>query len=253
MDPVVQPVSQSELLSRVRELRAAGLSPKQVARQLGMKPAQVAPLIRQVAGSYRTAADQRPLPEPADRDLVGCWVNPGWSAGLGLDHDLDQAAHWAAADPEGADQPPAGGLVKVLVARADRSSRVTICGWMVDVYCLGVKDSVGPKTISSSALLDHCRQFFRGYDHPPRTAPLELAQHLVHGVVAYARSLGFEPDPRFPDTVAYLGRPTDPCPITFGREGTPFYIAGPHDNPHAVIATLQATAGAGNYHYLTHL
>ena len=44
--PVVQPVSQSELLSRVRELRGRGLSAKQVARELGMKPAEVAPLVR---------------------------------------------------------------------------------------------------------------------------------------------------------------------------------------------------------------
>jgi hypothetical protein len=53
--------------------------------------------------------------------------------------------------------------------------------------------------------------------------------------------------------VPYLSQPTDPCPITFGREGMPFYIAGPHDNPRAVIATLQATAGPGHYHYITHL
>lgn len=125
--PVTPPTSQSELLARVRDLRAAGMSPKQIARELGMKPAQVAPLIRQVAGSHRDTTE-RTLPEPVNRDLVGCWVNPGWSAGLRLDHDVDQAAQWAATDVEGADVPGFAGLVKVLVARAERPGRVTICG-----------------------------------------------------------------------------------------------------------------------------
>lgn len=248
MDPVVQPVSQSELLSRVRELRGRGLSAKQIARELGMRPAEVAPLVRQVAGSHRTAAE-RTLPEPADRDLVGCWITPYWSAGLGLDDVLD----WAALDPDGANDPSISGLAGVMVARADRSSRVTACGYLVDVYCLGVKNTTGPQTMSSSALLEHTRRFFSAFDELPRPVPLEVAQHLVHGAVAYARSFGFEPHPEFADTAPYLGVPPGPCPIRFGRDGQPFYISGPDDNPRAVVAALEATVGPGNYHYIAHL
>lgn len=51
--------------------------------------------------------------------------------------------------------------------------------------------------------------------------PLELAPHLVHGAVAHARSLGFEPDPQFPGAVPYLGRLAGPCPIAFGAKGSP--------------------------------
>jgi hypothetical protein len=54
-------------------------------------------------------------------------------------------------------------------------------------------------------------------------------------------------------TAPYLGIPTGPTAIRFGREGKPFYISGPYDNPRAVIETLENTAGPGNYHYLTHL
>jgi len=32
-----------------------------------------------------------------------------------------------------------------------------------------------------------------------------------------------------------------------GRKDKPFYISGLYDNPRAVIHTLDATAGAGNY------
>lgn len=216
-----------------------------------MKPAEVAPLLRQVAGSQHRSAVDRPLPEPGEREVVGCWMNPGWSAGLGL----DQAPEWAAIDPEGqgTDETPAEGLVMVMVARADRSSRVTVCGWLVDVFCLGVKNAMGPKTISSGALLDHSRQYFRVIDTPPRAVPLELAQHLVHGAVAYARSFGFEPHPDFAATVPYLGPAPETCRIRFGRNGMPFYISRPQDNPRHVIAALEAAVGPGNYHYITRL
>ena len=244
-------VSRAELLVRVRELRARGLSPKQVARELGMKPVEIAPLLRQVAGSQHGPVVDRPLPEPGEREVVGCWVNPGWSDGLGL----DQAPAWAASDPEGQSECETlrGGLAGVMVARADRSSRVTVCGWLVDVFCLGVKNAMGPKTISTSALFEHSRQFFDAFDTPPRTIPVELAQALVHGAVAYAASFGFEPHPDFAATVPYLGPAPETCPIRFGRDGMPFYVSGPRDNPRHVIAALEATAGAGNYQYIAGL
>ncbi|MGH8906023.1 MAG: hypothetical protein ACRD0K_05825 [Egibacteraceae bacterium] len=88
-----------ELRCRVRELRAAGRSPKRIARALGVRPAAVSPLVRLIAQ------------EPA---LVGCWVSPGWSRGLSVDgHD-----EW----PD-TDQPNDGteGLAGVVVARRHRS------------------------------------------------------------------------------------------------------------------------------------
>lgn len=242
------PVSRAELLVQVRELRARGLSPKQVARELGMKPAEVAPLLRQVAGVQRGPLVDRPLPEPGERKVVDCWVSPGWSAGLGLDRSPPE---WAASDPDGRVTGGTGseGLVGLMVARADRSSRVTVCGWLVDVYCLGVKNATGPTTMSSGALFDHSRLFFSAFATSPRTVPLELAQHLVHGAVAFAASFGFGPHPDFADTVPYLGTAPGSCPIRFGRDGIPFYVSGPHDNPREVVAALEASAGAGNYHY----
>jgi hypothetical protein len=57
-----------ELLERVRELRARGRSPKEIARTLKVRPATVTPLIRRLAAS-----------EPQDKEasLIGCWVNQG--------------------------------------------------------------------------------------------------------------------------------------------------------------------------------
>ncbi|WP_117209923.1 hypothetical protein [Allorhizocola rhizosphaerae] len=236
-------MNDDELLAQVRQLRERGCAPKQIAKALRLRPSAVAPLVRQIAELEQKKS------EPSERALLGCWVNPGWSCGLGL----TDAPQWAAADPVGATDPDTGGLAAVLIARQERASRVTVCGFLIDVYCLGVKNVVGPEPMGAGSVDAYRRAFFEAYDAAPITIPVELAQHLVHGAVAYARGLGFEPPADFATAASYLGTPSEPTPIDFGREGKPYYISGPYDNPRAVLETLRSSVGDGNYHYLTHL
>ncbi|WP_164842293.1 hypothetical protein [Actinoplanes solisilvae] len=236
-------MTEAEILEQVRQMRERGSAPKQIARALGLRPAQVAPLIRQVSEASQAQAD------PADRALLGCWISPGWSVGLGLE---GEAVQWGAADPlRTEEQVTTGGLAQALIVRRERASRVTVCGFLVDTYCLGVKACTGPETMAAGSVDDYRRSFFEAFDAPEVPAPLELVQHLVHGGVAYARGLGFEPrDDDFETVRPYLGTPEGPTPITFGRDGQPFFFAGPHDDHRAVRATLDSTVGAGNYHFL---
>ncbi|HET9256710.1 MAG TPA: hypothetical protein VFO16_16140, partial [Pseudonocardiaceae bacterium] len=74
------------LLARVRELRAANRSPKEIARALGLRPSAVAPLMRAIAREEATSA-----PEAA---VIGCWVSSSWSAGLTIQgHEEWPARH----------------------------------------------------------------------------------------------------------------------------------------------------------------
>jgi hypothetical protein len=97
-----------ERLERVRELRARGSSPKEIARALGVRPAVAAQLVREVA-RQAVAAN----PEPA---VVGCWVSDGWSAGLAVAGDHD----W----PDRAREDGESGIVQVAVARRHKPHRV---------------------------------------------------------------------------------------------------------------------------------
>ena len=63
-----------ELLARVRQLHAQGLSTNAITRALGASRGRVAPLVRIVARERR----QSTPPSPA----VECWVSAGWSVGL---------------------------------------------------------------------------------------------------------------------------------------------------------------------------
>ena len=227
-----------DLLARARELRAANRSPKEIARALGVRPSAVAPLMRVIAQEEAAAE-----PESA---VVGCWVSPNWSAGITVrGHE-----EWPARN---ATDNGYGGLVGVIVARRHRSRRVSVCGYLVDVYCLGVKNALGPDVMNDRDLPSFVEMFFRPFEEAggPVEAPLELARHLVWGAAGYAHSLGFSPHPDFQPASGHLGMWQESSDITFGRDGVPFYIQGPYDNLAAVTRTLTQSVGAGNFHFAT--
>jgi hypothetical protein len=224
-----------ELVERVAQLRRNGRSPKEIARALGLRPAEVAPLIRALGAT----APRR------DTELVGCWIVDKWSEGLTVHGHPEWPGVQAAGDGE-------SGLVNVLVVR-EHGSSVSACGYLVDVWCLGVKNCVGPKTMDRRKLSEFVSVFFRAFSRPPVSAPLDLARHVVFGAVDYARGMGFEPHPDFTKCAGHLGEWDGPSDIAFGRDGMPYYIQGPQDDMWAVMSTLRKTVGDGNFHYFSHV
>ncbi|MEO3871735.1 helix-turn-helix domain-containing protein [Nonomuraea sp. B12E4] len=212
-----------ELKDQVRELRLQGRSPKEIARALGVSPSVVAPLVRAIAAETAGAG------EP---EVVGCWINVGWSEGL----TVDPARGWVDEKPDAG----GGGMVSVLLARRQTWDRMTVCGYLADVYCLGVKKAVGPDALNDRDLR-RFREFFFGEYAGWQDAPIELARELVFGSIDYARTLGFPPEEAFETATGLLGaREGDPA-ITFGRDGRPFYVQGPEDDPDKVLWILRRT------------
>ena len=170
-------------------------------------------------------------------------MNPGWSVGL----TIHGHPHWVDLP-----QPDNGaeGLVAVLVARDAGRSRVSVCGYLVDVYCLGVKDTIGPRVMNADQAAQFTRRFYDAYQAAPAAAPLDLAQNLVHGAVEYARTLGFDPAPDLDATKDHLGPWSGQGAITFGRDGKPFFLQGPHDNSAHIVSTLRRSVGPDNFEYL---
>lgn len=231
-------MDERELTGRVAELRAEGRAPKEIARMLGARPAAVAATVRRIAA-------ERPAGKPAPA-VLGCWVSPGWSDGLGV----ERQPGWPEAEAEAG---TAGGLVSVLVARERDRLRASVCGYLVDVYCLGVKDALGPRVMARHELRTFVRGFFGAYGSPPLAAPLELAQSLVFGAVDYARGLGFEPHRDFEAARGHLGAPVAGPSIAFGRNGRPLFVQGERDDAAGVLRRLDRSVGRGNYHFVVSL
>jgi hypothetical protein len=199
-----------ELVEQVRRRWEHGVPPKVIARALGVRPSVVAPVVRRIAAE---AEASRGLGR-----VLGCWVNCGWSVGLGLEGHPE----WAELDvPAG----EAEGFAQVFVARETRRGRATVRGYLVDVH-------------------------YASFDRPALEIPIELGRELILGAVQYARELGFEPADAFDgDAAAFLGEWDEPGRIEFGRDGQPFYLSGPYDNPAAVMRTLERSVGAGNFQF----
>jgi hypothetical protein len=225
-----------DVLSRVRVLRENGGTPKEIARVTGLRPAEVTRLLRTMAVEA----------EHGERAVAGCWLNPGWSAGLSVQGRPDWPVEDSAEFPE--DEPR--GLVMVLIARDAGRRRVSVCGYLVDVFCLGVKNVREPEVMDAGKLPEFVRAYFAAFGEQPLEVPIDLARHVVFGAVDYARTLGFEPDPGFNAVSAHLGEWIGPSAVTFGMDGQPFFIQGPHDDSPKVLKTLRSSAGEGNFRFL---
>lgn len=228
-------MSNDETMRSVRALREQGLSPREIARALGVRPAEVAPLVREIAAERAASAQEAPL--------AGCWVTPGWADALGVDGHPEWPRGTAA--HEGA-----SGLVGVVVAREHRNRNLSGCAYLVDVWCLGVKNALGPLVGDRNELRELLDAFRLAFGSTLIEAPIDLAQQLVLGAVEYARGLGFEPHLDFEPARGHLGNWEGARAIRFGRAGQPFFVQGPDDDPARVLSALERSVGRDNYGFI---
>jgi hypothetical protein len=217
-------VSADERLEQVQLLRRQGHSPKQIARKLAITPAEAGRLIRAAS-----AASPAEVVRPA---LIGCWISPNWSTDLVITGDHpDWPLHT---------YPESGttGLVAVLVAREHRHGKVSVCTYLCDVYCLGVKNADGPDIMDHVELRPFRFAFFSGFEGEPLQAPIELARELVLGSIDHARG-------RAPSPSARTANPsTSPGPTTnLARSSAPWNAP-----PERAITT---TSSSANDHHQT--
>lgn len=225
----------------IARLREEGLPAKAIARRLGLRPADVQ---RVVVALARRTADT--IGESPGRFLAA-WVNAGWSAGLGV---AESRVAWRGMDVRPGDRAatastPAG-FALVVVARAARHGDVAVAGYLLDLWCLGVRDAFGPRVVQPEELEGLVKEAFRpiGAAGP---ISLDLAQALVQGSAAWAHTLGFEPAPPFTKAAALLGTDPPPDGVTFGRDGVPVLRPAARDDVEKITALLRARVGEDGF------
>lgn len=144
------------------------------------------------------------------------------------------------------------GLAVILIARNQPDGAVVFGDYLVDYYCLGVKDTFCVPNVSPAEFEGEVLpRVFMG--QPPLKIEPEFAHEIVWGAVEYAESYGFRPHKDFKLSQNVLD-PPDAYPrrgkVEFGMDGEPFYIAGPHDKSAIIINRLMQTAGEGNFAYI---
>ncbi len=137
------------------------------------------------------------------------------------------------------------GIGYLVIARQESAGRLIYANYLVDVFCLGVKDAFW-QAGTAGEFADLVQKLGTTQTMSP-IAPACLVK-IVRGAVEFALSFGFRPHPDFRHA-AMLLQGIDPatCPheFTFGREGKPLYIQGPHESTARAAAISRRIHEAG--------
>lgn len=145
-----------------------------------------------------------------------------------------------------------GAIIQILVARRSPAGQVATGTFLVDLGCLGVKSAF-------ASLFDTRREYEQKLRAGMMThqemikADLNLVAKIIREAIAYADELGFRPDPDYRDAMLVLGdADPDACdvPIPLGKDGKPFFIAGPYDNVDRIMAKLTRKLGPDGFHFM---
>jgi hypothetical protein len=146
------------------------------------------------------------------------------------------------------------GIGQVLVSRQLDAGKVAFAVFLVDMYCLGVKDAFA--NITSRARYD-AELYGKLIQHGPLTKLLpECARKLVEGSVQYAAGFGLSPHTDYYTAKLILGDiAAEACTeeYVFGKDGKPFFVAGPHDDAircELILRTLHHHCGPDGHHFL---
>ncbi|HAH22829.1 MAG TPA: hypothetical protein DCL77_03560, partial [Prolixibacteraceae bacterium] len=146
-------------------------------------------------------------------------------------------------------------MCTVVIAREHVNGSITFCTYVVDLGCLGVKDSMFQFNVSVIQYRDILEKL--GTEMEMVNIDYALAHNIVLAGVEYAAEFGFKPCKEYESITKFmLEEDTDEIElieIECGKEGKPFYVQGPFEDmsrANWIIAQLERTAGPGNYNYI---
>lgn len=236
-------IQQQEILN----LRALNLTPKQIARKLGIK-------VSEVNAAIQNQAEQTTLDRLASGELdpiYQCLASESLIQLLPKKPPENSIKNLLTnIIPVKNNEDINRGLGLVVIAREARYNQITLCSYLLDIWCLGVKDAMPPRTVDRIKFKEVVEALFNLFPGKPQEVPLEVAQGMIFSACEYAESLGFQPHKDFEKTRAHIGEWDGMIRIECGRNGKPFYVNGPHDNPTKIMETLKKSRGEGNFDFM---
>lgn len=144
------------------------------------------------------------------------------------------------------------GIATILISRRQPNGNLLFGVYLVDVYCLGLKNTFCNADFSVWRYETELRsKTYREED--PVECPIPLAHQIIYGGIEFATQFGFRPNKDFKLSQYVLEDNNNIEPyedIEFGKDGQPFYIAGPDDNVEYIVRQLASKAGEGNFKFL---
>jgi len=167
------------------------------------------------------------LTAAADRPILHSWVTADfWDQGIG----------W------------------VCLSRQLTGGSVAFAIFLVDRYCLGVKNAMA-EIVSQATYNSRIENRTRATYHVKDLSPADVRK-IVESAVAYAEALGLHPHPDYQAARLLFGTISaaeSTLELEWGKDGKPFFVNGPNDTPQRcrqILRTLESNCGRGGYHFL---
>lgn len=140
------------------------------------------------------------------------------------------------------------GMSNVVVTRKAFNDSLIAGVYLVDIWCLGVKDAFIRKNLDSDDLRYLCSNISSANDGVIEIS-YEDARSIILGSLNYAAKIGIKPHPDWHSSNNMI-EPTRTYEdkFEFGKNGKPFYVAGPHDKN--VEAGYIKKVSAAGVHYI---
>jgi hypothetical protein len=172
----------------------------------------------------------------------------------GIHARMESATSWPVVQARVSHTIWKNGLGQALLARRGPNGLTVMAVFLLDVYCLGVKDVItraDPELVAG----DWMAKVF-SKNGPWVDVSAEHIRKLVEESIGYALSLGIAPHPECATAQLIFGDlDSSKCSqdFTFGRNGKPLFISGPHDNStrvHSIMSMLRQSCGVDGFHFV---
>ncbi len=141
-----------------------------------------------------------------------------------------------------------GDMANIVVAREQPSGKLIVGMYLVDLLCLGVKNTFYYYSMDTFEYDNLVRDIKMNLDTEP--CDYVLAHNIIYGALEFAEELGIKPHKDFgvtryilaedDESVAYMD-------LEFGQDGKPMLIVREGMNAAPYIASLRKSVGEGNY------
>ena len=134
------------------------------------------------------------------------------------------------------------GECNIIVVRQHVNSNYTFGLYLVDTYCLGVKDVGYYFNVSEDSFKDTIKKYSKDLE----TITYNEAHNIIYGALAYAEDLGFRPHKDFAVAKYILEEDSDEIPLIeyeFGCDGKPLLIVDTVAEKNRYLPTLEKAVG----------
>jgi hypothetical protein len=147
------------------------------------------------------------------------------------------------------------GIGNITLIREKPDGNFLVAVYLIDIFCLGLKNTFYNPDTSSSEIKDMLN---KNPDEKQIELNSDYAHSIIYGGIDFALNLGFKPHSDFKVT-KFILTPREEIEfddtIEFGKDGKPYYFAGPYDTPeknNRIFKQLEESVGKDNFYFTVH-